>query len=54
MDVCAGLASSIGDWVHAARFFGVAEALRERTKLHRDVADESAEGPEGPGPRTLR
>jgi hypothetical protein len=39
--VCAGLASASGDWLLAARFFGVAEECREQTGLRRDPPDEA-------------
>ena len=41
LEVAAGLASATGAWKPAARFFGVAEALAERTGLQRDPADEA-------------
>jgi tetratricopeptide (TPR) repeat protein len=41
LDVSAGLAATIGQWIRAARFLGAAEAEREAMKLHRDPADEA-------------
>ena len=41
LDVCAGLATRLREWDGAARFYGAAEALAERTGLHRDPADEA-------------
>jgi len=41
LEVSAGLAASRGDWLRAARLFGVAENRAARTGLHRDPADEA-------------
>jgi predicted ATPase/class 3 adenylate cyclase len=41
LEVCAGFASSLQEWRHAARFYGVAEAQTGETGLHRDPADEA-------------
>ena len=41
LEVSAGLAAARGEWLHAARFFGAAEAQTAETGLHRDPADEA-------------
>ncbi len=41
LEVTAGLASARGEWTHAARFFGAANAQTAETGLHRDPADEA-------------
>ena len=41
LEVSAGLAAAQGEWLHAARFFGAAEAQTAETGLHRDPADEA-------------
>ena len=41
MDVCSGLAASRGEWEHAARFYGMAQARVELTGMQRDPADEA-------------
>jgi tetratricopeptide (TPR) repeat protein len=41
LEVSAGLAASRGEWEHAARFFGAAEAQTGESGLHRDPADEA-------------
>jgi len=40
-EVSAGLAASRGDWVSAARFYGIAEAQAAKTGLRRDPTDEA-------------
>jgi tetratricopeptide (TPR) repeat protein len=40
LEVTAGFAALIGDWPMTARFYGAAEAMAEKTGLHRDSADE--------------
>ena len=45
LEVSAGLASALGEWDRATRFFGMAEAQAERTGLHRDPADEASAPP---------
>jgi non-specific serine/threonine protein kinase len=40
IEVCAGLAATMQDWEHAARFYGAAEAEAARTGIRRDTADE--------------
>jgi predicted ATPase/class 3 adenylate cyclase len=40
-EVSAGLAASLEEWGHAARFYCVAEAQTGETGLHRDPADEA-------------
>ena len=41
LDVSGGLASGRGEWEHAARFYGAAEAQAKQTGLRRDPADEA-------------
>jgi non-specific serine/threonine protein kinase len=41
LEVCAGLAASLGDAPRAARLHGVAEAQTAATGIHRDPADEA-------------
>lgn len=41
LDVCAGLAAYRGEWAHAARFYGAAEAQTEQSGLCRDPADQA-------------
>ena len=41
LDVCAGLAASRGEWEHASRFYGMAQAQMGRTGLQRDPVDEA-------------
>jgi hypothetical protein len=41
LDVCAALAAVREDWTRCATFFGAAEAIREKTGLHRDPADDA-------------
>ena len=41
LEVCAGLASTLGEWRAAARFFGAAQAQAEQTGIHRDPADDA-------------
>ncbi len=41
LEVCAGLAASLGDASRAARLYGVAEAQTAATGIHRDPADEA-------------
>ena len=41
LEVAAGLAALRQQWEHAARFYGMAEALAMQTGLHRDPADEA-------------
>jgi len=41
LEVCAGLAASLGDAPQAARLYGVAEAQTAATGIHRDPADEA-------------
>ncbi len=41
LEVCAGLASTLGEWRAAARFFGAAQAQAAQTGIHRDPADDA-------------
>ena len=41
LDVCAGLASSIGEWTKAAFFYGAAEAVARDTGQQREFSDEA-------------
>jgi len=41
LEVCAGLASAGGDWMHCALFVGAAEERARKTGLRRDPADEA-------------
>jgi hypothetical protein len=41
LEVCAGLAASLGDAPRAASLYGVAEAQTAATGIHRDPADEA-------------
>ena len=41
IDVSAGLASSVGEWERAARFYGAAEVLSNETGIHRAPEDEA-------------
>jgi non-specific serine/threonine protein kinase len=40
-EVATGLAASCGDWIAAARFYGIAEAQAGKTGLRRDPTDEA-------------
>jgi predicted ATPase len=45
LDVSAGVWASSGRWERAARFYGAAEAQRERMGLHREPVDEASLAP---------
>ena len=45
LDLCAALGAFHDDWERAARFYGAAEAQRERMQLHREPVDEVSLAP---------